>query len=963
VSSDANLGAIAGGITLNGGVFKVTGNAFASTSRIITLGSTGGGFDIAAAANRFTVGQTLGGVGALSVAGAGTLVLTGANTYTGGTTINAGTLQLGNGSTTGSIIGNVTNNGTLIFDRSDALTFAGTIAGNGAVVKKSSDTLIFTGNNTYTGDTTINAGTLEIGNGGTSGSITGNVANNGTLTFDRSDATTFAGAISGAGSVTQRGTGTLIVTGANNYAGGTTISAGTLQIGNGGTTGSINGNIDNNGALVFNRSDAVNFSGTISGSGSLTQQGTGTLIVTSANTYAGRTLINGGALALSGAGSIASSSNVTDNGTLDISATASGASIASLDGSGTVNLGSRTLTLATASGSFSGVINGSGGLSLQSGSETLTGANTFIGTTTINSDSALTLGNGGSLASDVVNNGTLAFEPSGTSTFADSISGNGVVLQNGSGILILDGNSASFKGNTSVQSGTLEVGDASTPSAVLGGNVAVAGSGTLRGHGIIGGNVTNSGTVWAGGSIGTLTIQGNYTQTAQGVLEVEATPGGQASLLAINGSADLAGSALVLGENGDWAARTNYTILTANGGVNGQFASASSNFAFLAPTLSYTSDGVSLALERNQLSFASLAQTPNEAAVANAIDLTGFNNPVYNAVVMLDAQAARSAFDQLSGEIHASTRTAIMDDEHTLRDAVTNHLLGWNGDAGGQEGRTVNDTAVWTAAWARDGDEDGNGNASTLNTHGGGMLLGLDVPVSDAARLGGVIGLGDLSSDISPLNASAQAQTRHVGLYGSLQKDGFRLIGGAFYGWQDLTTHRDITVAGLAGSAKGNYDANTLQGYLDGSYVFAFGRGTLAPFVNAAAQRLHTDAFTETGTPAALSAGAQDTTQTYGTLGLRGSVKLDSQGVIQAHASLGWQHAWGELDSATTLRLASSSPDFTVDGVPVARNAAAVSVGFRFFSTPHFSADASYGGQFASHARDQSARLSLSYAF
>src|SRR5271166_1301972 len=142
---------------------------------------------------------------ALAKSGKGMLVLTGANTYSGGTTISAGTLQLGNGGTAGSITGNVSDNGVLAFDRSDSVSFAGSISGSGSVTQIGAGTTILTGNNTYSGGTTISAGTLQLGNGGTTGSITGNVANNGVLAFDHSDALSFAGDISGTGSVTQIG--------------------------------------------------------------------------------------------------------------------------------------------------------------------------------------------------------------------------------------------------------------------------------------------------------------------------------------------------------------------------------------------------------------------------------------------------------------------------------------------------------------------------------------------------------------------------------------------------------------------------------------------------------------------------------------------------------------------------------------------------------------------------------------
>ncbi|MBT2324306.1 autotransporter-associated beta strand repeat-containing protein, partial [Variovorax paradoxus] len=223
VAQDASLGATAGALTINGGILQVTGTGFTSTARAINWGAAGGGFDIADPTNTFTVSQSLTGGGPLQKLGAGTLVFTGTNTYTGGTTISAGTLQIGNGGTTGSIAGDVLNNGTLAFNRSDNLSYGGQISGTGALRQQGSGTTILTGANSYTGGTTIAAGTLQLGNGGTSGSIVGDVVNNGTLVLDRSDTLTLAGLISGTGTLTQQGTGTTVLTGANSYSGATDV--------------------------------------------------------------------------------------------------------------------------------------------------------------------------------------------------------------------------------------------------------------------------------------------------------------------------------------------------------------------------------------------------------------------------------------------------------------------------------------------------------------------------------------------------------------------------------------------------------------------------------------------------------------------------------------------------------------------------------------------------------------------
>jgi len=286
-------------------------------------------------------GGSAGGTGgSLVKVGTGVLTLSANNSYTGGTTITAGTLQLGDGGTTGSILGNIVDNGTLAFNRSDTITVAIDISGTGDMQKLGSNTMILTGANSFTGTTTIAGGTLQIGNGGTTGSLVSNVVDNGVLTINRSDTITLGGDISGSGSLQQVGSGTTILTGTNSYTGGTTITAGTLQLGSGGTTGSIVGNVANEGTLAFNRSDTLALAANISGSGSVRQIGSGTTILAGANTYSGDTTISAGRLQF-GDGSVSGRTNLAGNvnvtgGTLAIQAPAS------LNVAQTVTLGNNT---------------------------------------------------------------------------------------------------------------------------------------------------------------------------------------------------------------------------------------------------------------------------------------------------------------------------------------------------------------------------------------------------------------------------------------------------------------------------------------------------------------------------------------------------------------------------------------------------------------------------------------------
>ncbi|MCG6203708.1 autotransporter-associated beta strand repeat-containing protein [Rhodopseudomonas sp. HC1] len=581
-----------------------------------------------------TFGGVVFGSGNLVKLGAGTLTLTGSNSYLGGTTISDGTLQIGNGGTTGSITGDVTNNAALVFNRSDAIGFGGVISGTGSVTKLGAEALTLTGANTYTGGTTISDGALQIGNGGTTGSITGDVTNNAALVFNRSDAIGFGGAISGSGSVTKLGADTLTLTGANTYTGGTTISNGTLQIGNGGTTGSIIGDVTNNAALVFNRSDAIGFGGVISGSGNLVKQGAGTLTLTGSNSYTGGTTISAGTLQIGNGGTTGSiSGDVTNNATLAFNRSdaigfgglISGSGNLVKQGAGTLMLtgsnsytGGTTISAGTlqignggTTGSisgdvtnnatlafnrsdaigFGGLISGSGNLVKQgAGTLTLTGANSYTGGTTI-SAGTLQIGNGGSSGSivgDVTNNATLAFNRSDAIGFGGLISGSGNLVKQGAGTLTLTGGN-SYTGGTTISAGTLQIGNGGTTGSISG---DVFNNGTLafnRGDATsFGGAVSGAGSLIKRGA-GNLTLTGTSSYTGattleDGTLSVNGSIA-SSSLTTVNAGAALGGNGTVgttLINGGALAPGNSIGTLSVTGNLT--FTAASSYMVEVSPT-------------------------------------------------------------------------------------------------------------------------------------------------------------------------------------------------------------------------------------------------------------------------------------------------------------------------------------------------------------------------------------------
>ncbi|MEJ5901390.1 autotransporter outer membrane beta-barrel domain-containing protein [Ochrobactrum teleogrylli] len=242
VDEDIRLGGSYSGLNFNGGTLKITGTSMISTGHAISWGSNGGGFDIDDANNTFTITTDLTGNGSLTKDGAGTLSLTNLNSYAGLIAINDGKLQIGNGNLTGTLgtgsTVSVASGAQLVFDRSDdGLVISQTINGNGGLEQKGSGKTTLIGDNTYTGETVISAGTLQIGQNGAAGSLapqsTVNIAQDAKFIISHNDASfDFTNVIQGDGQVVIDGDGTVALTNINNtYGGGTELKMGVLNIG------------------------------------------------------------------------------------------------------------------------------------------------------------------------------------------------------------------------------------------------------------------------------------------------------------------------------------------------------------------------------------------------------------------------------------------------------------------------------------------------------------------------------------------------------------------------------------------------------------------------------------------------------------------------------------------------------------------------------------------------------------
>jgi fibronectin-binding autotransporter adhesin len=253
ISSQAND---SGAISINGGALQITGTSLTSLN---TASFFSGGLDIANSANLFTVSETIAGGGSLEKLGAGTLDLTASNTYTGGTTILAGTLLAASPASLGS--GPVVDDGVLLFTNPGTVTVTQNISGSGGLTS-SQQNLVLAGNNTYIATTTINAGdALTVASGATL-PMNGEVINNGTLTLN--NANTSLGGVSGSGTMNVSNTSTVYASG---FTQASLVNNGNTTIGCGGTVGSITGS----GALTLG-TDTMVGQLQLTGSGVVNQQ-------------------------------------------------------------------------------------------------------------------------------------------------------------------------------------------------------------------------------------------------------------------------------------------------------------------------------------------------------------------------------------------------------------------------------------------------------------------------------------------------------------------------------------------------------------------------------------------------------------------------------------------------------------------------------------------------------------------
>lgn len=583
----------ASNLVLNGGTLQYTG-AGASIDRLFTLGTAGGiidnegggtlawnnpgsiGLSSSGSRNLILTGigtaDTLaavvgdgGGPTSLTKNGAGTWILTGTNTYSGGTTVVAGELIVGAGGPGGTLGLGPVNDGTSIdINRTGTLTVGGVISETGSVTSDGSGTVILANNNTYRGGTTINAGTLQVGNGGGTGSLynQGPIVDNSLVAFDTTGSFVYLGngLISGPGNVIVQGGGFQKFIGANTYTGWTRIDSGSIfQPCEGNTGGLASSVVTNNGVLRLVRQDngVFSYSGNIVGSGSVqvgaNNGNAGDVTLTGSNSYTGGTFIGDNAVILGdnanpGSGAFLGNVTFTNNWQTGDD----NPRTLNLNRVDNFTLGGNIVTNFATSQNNRGIVQLSG-----SAIVTLTGNNTY-GSGTVVSNGSLAIGNGGSTGSVGVgpvtfanpssaNNG-LPFVINRSGTLAipgaiTTVSGNGALnLLAYGGVTLILGGANNYTGSTTISNASEFINGSDTSASIYVTNGMFGGVGTIAGPVTLDtGTTLYAASTPSPGNLGTLTINNNLTLGGSNfVFEVNRSVSPSNSLVAVSGT--LAGS-------------------------------------------------------------------------------------------------------------------------------------------------------------------------------------------------------------------------------------------------------------------------------------------------------------------------------------------------------------------------------------------------------------------------------------
>lgn len=530
--------------------------------------------------------------------------------------------------------------------------------------------------------------------------------------------------------------------------------------------------------------------------------------------------------------------------------------------------------------------------------------------------------------------------------------------------------------------------------AVINGALIVNGSmvnatATSHSGGIVGGSGT-VGSLWVqtggvvapgSGGIGTFNVNGAFQASGDATYAVDVNAAGQSDLIDVGGTAALsAGTVAITTLPGAFATTTQYTILTAAGGITGTFSGTTIsgyNPLFFSAAVTYDAFNVFLTLNYNDTAFLDIAETPNQKAVAEAMGTLGAAAPFVAQFVGLTDDEIRLGLDTLSGEVHASLKGVIGAGPSLFASTVRNRLANAfdsNGRdrlaeaaksgpayrlgaveiaASGDEAILPVSPFMWLSGAGATGDIDSDGNAAAVSSNSRGIFGGIDVPVDTNMRLGFAAGWSRTNANVDERASTADADAWHVAGTGAAAFGKLRIRGALAYADYDIDTTRTAIIGSDTYTATAGYGGHRVEGLLEAGYVMNAYGATFEPYAGAGFSWLRVGSFTETGGgDANLTADSSTENAPFSVLGLRYTSNWTAGGMaLKPSLDIAWRHLFDGADPTRTLAFASAATTpWSVAGAPVGSNAAVVSAGLEALLTQSLSASARYQGDFSGEA-------------
>jgi fibronectin-binding autotransporter adhesin len=862
-----------------------------------------------------TISAPITGAGGVAKTDPGTLILSGTNTYTGGTSIAGGTLAVAADNNLGAASGNLaftgagtlrflssfTSNRNIVLNAAGAFdtngnndTLSGPITGAGGFAKLGAGTLMLTGASSYSGATLVNAGTLQAG-----------IAN----AFSASSAFTVAsGAVIDLNNLAQS-------IGSLAGAGKVTLGSATL------TTGL----------------DATNtsFSGTISGTGGLIKTGAGTFTLSGVNTYAGGTNVQAGTLAITNANAVGPGALALQNGTtFDLVGSFTFANAITIARDPTFEVDGAdvsTISGVIADGALPGTLEKTG-----TGTLILSAANTYTDQTTVNAGTLAVTGSIVSRFVDVDNGGTLG----GSGKIAGIVSVR-------SGGTIAPGVLAPFT-TLNISGGASNVIFAAGSNFLV--NINAAGQTDKL---LVGGPV-----VLQGGMVQVIAANGIYSPLSRYTI--------------LTSNVGVNGTFAQLTTTSNLAFLTPLLSYDANDVFLGFAQSA--NFPSVAVTRNQAATAAALqALGLGNPLFNTVVGQ-SAAGARQAFD--ALSGEMHASAVTAALEDSRLPREAILDRLNQPADVPALGAASTMTGAYAADLPSGKGPAlAPVEVRMYQPRVfgLWGHGFGDWGHTHTDGNAASLSRSTGGFVLGADATQNlwnGIFRLGLAGGYTNDSLNVRARLSSGTFESVFGGLYGGASFGAIQLRAGALYGANSTSTTRSILFPGFEDAAGSRYDGSTAQAFAEAGYRIGFNvggfglsRASLEPFVGAAAIHIHQNGFVEAGGVAALIGFGRSYDLATMTVGLRAETTFAGSLPITARALLGWRHAYGDVVPTALMAFQGGTQAFSIAGVPIDRDAFVAEAGLDYTVSSMVTVGVSYSGQYGKRATDSAFKGHLDVSF